>query len=166
MNRTLLCLGLANNKIGDVGANKFADVRITMAINGFANGSRLYFVLAFLFPKHSRSSIRLSISYSDWWIFAYSSNVTFQFATLHTLHLFVCVSQVLSRFQLTHEEIVERRKLMSEKGSPDGHKPVSTTARTGQGATQYWVPYSAGARTVQCAAQYRDRQTLRITPLY
>ena len=28
MNRTLLCLGLANNKIGDVGAQKFADVRI------------------------------------------------------------------------------------------------------------------------------------------
>ena len=67
----------------------------------------------------------------------------------------VSVSQVLSRFQLTHEEIVERRKLMSEKGSPDGHKPVSTTARTGQGAAQYWVPCSTGApysavcRTVQ-----------------
>ena len=30
MNRTLLCLGLANNKIGDLGANKFADVRIAM----------------------------------------------------------------------------------------------------------------------------------------
>ena len=43
MNRTLLCLGLANNKIGDVGANKFADVRITMTINGFANGLRFYF---------------------------------------------------------------------------------------------------------------------------
>ena len=27
MNRTLLCLGLANNKIGDIGTQKFADVR-------------------------------------------------------------------------------------------------------------------------------------------
>ena len=39
MNRTLLCLGLANNKIGDVGAHKFADVRISMALNIFVSGS-------------------------------------------------------------------------------------------------------------------------------
>ena len=37
------------------------------------------------------------------------------------------ILQVLSRFQLTHEEIVERRKLMSEKGSPERQKPVSLT---------------------------------------
>ena len=47
MNRTLLCLGLANNKIGDVGANKFADVRITVTLKGSVNGSRFYFELIF-----------------------------------------------------------------------------------------------------------------------
>ena len=83
----------------------------------------------------------LTLGCSDWLIFL---DVTNQSVTLRHDVIFVCVAQVLSRFQLTHEEIVERRKLMSEKGSPDGHKPVSTTDRTVQGA-----------------AQHRDRQTLR-----
>ena len=57
MNRTLLCLGLANNKIGNHGAKK--------------------------------------------------------------------VAEAISRFPLSHEEIVERRKLLSEKGAPEGQKSVS-----------------------------------------
>ena len=33
--------------------------------------------------------------------------------------------KVLSRIPLTHEEIVERRKLLSEKGSPERTRSVS-----------------------------------------
>ena len=67
MNRTLLCLGLANNKIGDVGANKFADVRIRLELNGSINGSRYYFCN--YSPSFSRGSSRLTIRCSDWRIF-------------------------------------------------------------------------------------------------
>ena len=35
-------------------------------------------------------------------------------------------AEVLSRFPLTHDEVVERRKLNSDKGSPDRQKSVST----------------------------------------
>ena len=59
MNRNLLSLGLANNQIGDKGAQKLSDV--------------------------------------------------------------------LSKFILTHEEIIERRKLLSEKGHPD-RKSVSVSS--------------------------------------
>lgn len=79
MNRTLLSLGLCNNQIGDLGAQKLGEVR----------------------------SIFLEVL-----LFDFSSSLKWKFSIC-----LIFLMQVISRFPLNHEEIVERRKMHSS--APD-----------------------------------------------
>lgn len=97
MNRALLSLGLANNHIGDRGAQKLAEVIHSIHVN---------FLQCY-------------------------TNLMNQLLGIDKLPLcvvstrFLCIFQTLSRFSLTHEEVVERRKLLSE--NRDRQKSVSVS---------------------------------------